>query len=125
MTELPDPTAGLGPLEERALRAVQTRGSATAREAWEELAGGRAYTTVMTTLDRLHRKGRLVREKEGRAWRYALPPSAQEQRRSRAEALAKRLLAEEEGLGLVALVEVASAEELERLRALLQSRTAP
>lgn len=30
-----------------------------------------AYTTVMTTLDRLHRKGLLVRRKEGRAFLYA------------------------------------------------------
>ena len=125
MTEPPDPPAGLGPLEERALRCVQMRGSATAREVWEELAGGRAYTTVMTTLDRLYQKGQLVREKEGRAWRYAPPLSALEQRRSRAEALAQRLLAEEGGLGLVALVEVARPEELERLRALLQARMAP
>ena len=29
-----------------------------------------AYTTVMTVLDNLHRKGRLTRERDGRAWRY-------------------------------------------------------
>jgi predicted transcriptional regulator len=31
---------------------------------------GVAYTTVMTTLDRLHRKGVLEREKAGRAFAY-------------------------------------------------------
>lgn len=30
----------------------------------------RAYTTVMTVLDNLHRKGWLERERDGRAWRY-------------------------------------------------------
>lgn len=32
--------------------------------------GGVAYTTLMTTLDRLHRKGVLDREKTGRAFAY-------------------------------------------------------
>ncbi|GAA3061784.1 BlaI/MecI/CopY family transcriptional regulator [Pseudonocardia yunnanensis] len=30
-----------------------------------------AYTTVMTVMDNLHRKGWLERERDGRAWRYA------------------------------------------------------
>lgn len=34
------------------------------------LGGARAYTTVMTTLDRLYRKGYLFRAKEGRAYVY-------------------------------------------------------
>ena len=29
-----------------------------------------AYTTVMTVMDKLHRKGLLSRDREGRAWRY-------------------------------------------------------
>jgi predicted transcriptional regulator len=29
-----------------------------------------AYTTVMTVMDNLHRKGWLSRERDGRAWRY-------------------------------------------------------
>jgi predicted transcriptional regulator len=29
-----------------------------------------AYTTIMTVLDNLHRKGWVDREREGRAWRY-------------------------------------------------------
>lgn len=42
------------------------------RDVLEELQGDRtlAYTTVMTVMDNLHRKGMLVREKEGRAYRY-------------------------------------------------------
>ena len=34
------------------------------------LGGSRAYTTVMTTLDRLYKKGYLLRAKEGRAFVY-------------------------------------------------------
>src|SRR5712692_2766374 len=42
------------------------------REMVEALRGDRAlaYTTVMTVMENLHRKGWLRREREGRAWRY-------------------------------------------------------
>ena len=42
------------------------------REMVEALHGQRplAYTTVMTVLENLHRKGWLRRERDGRAWRY-------------------------------------------------------
>jgi predicted transcriptional regulator len=45
---------------------------ATAREVGRALAGERdlAYTTVMTVLDRLAKKGFLRRTRDGRAWRY-------------------------------------------------------
>lgn len=44
----------------------------TVREVLEVLRRDRplAYTTVMTVLDNLHRKGFLRRERDGRAWRY-------------------------------------------------------
>ena len=44
----------------------------TPAEVLAEVVGGLAYTTVMTTLSRLHDKGALVREVDGRAYRYAL-----------------------------------------------------
>jgi predicted transcriptional regulator len=42
------------------------------REMVENLRGERplAYTTVMTVMENLHRKGWLRRERDGRAWRY-------------------------------------------------------
>jgi predicted transcriptional regulator len=42
------------------------------REVVAELQPARvlAYTTVMTVMDNLHRKGCLTRERDGRAWRY-------------------------------------------------------
>jgi predicted transcriptional regulator len=48
----------------------------TVRELHDELAAERviAYTTVMSTMDNLHRKGWLNRVKEGKAYRYS--PSA-------------------------------------------------
>jgi predicted transcriptional regulator len=45
---------------------------ALVREMVEELRQDRplAYTTVMTVMENLHRKGWLRRERDGRAWRY-------------------------------------------------------
>jgi predicted transcriptional regulator len=42
------------------------------REMVDALHGQRplAYTTVMTVMENLHRKGWLRRERDGRAWRY-------------------------------------------------------
>ena len=42
------------------------------REMVEEVRSDRplAYTTVMTVMENLHRKGWLRRERDGRAWRY-------------------------------------------------------
>jgi predicted transcriptional regulator len=37
-----------------------------------------AYTTVMTVMDNLHRKGWLTRERDGRAWRYRTAVSRQD-----------------------------------------------
>lgn len=65
------PNAQLGPLERQLLSTLWTRGSATVREI---LDGGEvklAYTTVMTTLDRLYKKHLLNRSAEGRAFRYS------------------------------------------------------
>jgi predicted transcriptional regulator len=50
----------------------------TPSEVLADLGGGLAYTTVMTTLTRLHAKGALTREPVGRAYAYSLvaDPSA-------------------------------------------------
>jgi predicted transcriptional regulator len=46
---------------------------ALVREVVDDLRQDRplAYTTVMTVMDNLHRKGWLRRHRDGRAWRYA------------------------------------------------------
>jgi predicted transcriptional regulator len=61
----------LGPLEERMLEALWKRGNATVRDLVEAACPDLAYTTVMTTLDRLFKKNLLSRSVEGRAFRYA------------------------------------------------------
>src|SRR5271169_4338455 len=61
----PSSTARLGPLEQRLLEALWSRGSATVRELMDDGDAARdhkiAYTTVMTTLDRLYKKKLLSR----------------------------------------------------------------
>lgn len=66
-------TAGsaLGPLEARLLELLWAqRRPATVRHIRRTLPE-LAYTTIMTTLDRLYRKGLLLRDKDGRAFAYA------------------------------------------------------
>ncbi len=60
----------LGPLEWRVLEALWQRSDeASVRDLQPEFPDI-AYTTLMTTLDRLHRKGVLERTKQGRAFFY-------------------------------------------------------
>jgi predicted transcriptional regulator len=65
------PIAQLGPLEQQVLAAVWARGSSTVREILDAGDIKLAYTTVMTTLDRLYKKQLLNRAAEGRAFRYS------------------------------------------------------
>src|SRR5258708_33923930 len=52
----------------------------TVRELLGELRQERAiaYTTVMSTMDNLHRKGWLARAKDGKAYRYTATASREE-----------------------------------------------
>jgi predicted transcriptional regulator len=62
----------LGPLEQSVLDYLWRRQTAvTVREVRSALGRELAYTTVMTTLDRLYKKGLLARHADGRAFRYA------------------------------------------------------
>jgi predicted transcriptional regulator len=61
----------LGPLEWRVLEALWARARPAAVRDLTADFPDTAYTTLMTTLDRLHRKGALSREKLGRAFVYS------------------------------------------------------
>lgn len=66
-----------GPLEIKVLEALWARETpACVRDLQPQFAGV-AYTTLMTTLDRLFRKGALARVKSGRAFYYT-PTSSQQ-----------------------------------------------
>jgi len=64
---------GLGPLEAAVMRIVWDRRRVTVREVYEELRRRRrtAYTTVMTTLTNLTRKGLVTRDESAVAYTYA------------------------------------------------------
>ena len=60
----------LGSLERDVLALVWERGESSVRDICARLESTVAYTTVMTTMDRLFKKGLLSRRKAGRAFVY-------------------------------------------------------
>ncbi len=66
----PPPPDELGPLERRVLDALWARDQPGSVRDLLPAFGDIAYTTLMTTLDRLYRKGVLRREKVSRAFIY-------------------------------------------------------
>jgi predicted transcriptional regulator len=72
----------LAPLELDCLNTLWPMGEGTVREIRDRLAARlpRAYTTIMTIMDRLARKGIVERRKTGRAYVYRANLSAEEAR---------------------------------------------
>jgi predicted transcriptional regulator len=75
----------MAPLELDCMNALWPLGEATVRDIQIALAPTRprAYTTIMTILDRLAQKGVVLRRKSGRAWVYS-PNVSEDDARSRA-----------------------------------------
>jgi predicted transcriptional regulator len=72
---------GFGELEAAVMQRIWAHdGPVTVRDIFEELRQQRpiAYTTVMSTMDNLHRKGWLKRERDGKAYRYLAVASREE-----------------------------------------------
>jgi len=72
----------LAPLELECLSALWPMGEGTVRDIHGQLTGARAraYTTVLTIMDRLAHKGIVTRRKVGRAYWYRANLSADEAR---------------------------------------------
>lgn len=72
----------LAPLELDCMNTLWPLGEGTVRQIQQRLAASRprAYTTIMTILDRLAQKGVVTRRKVGRAYLYRPNLSAQEAR---------------------------------------------
>jgi predicted transcriptional regulator len=109
--------AQLGPLEQRLLDEVWARGTATVRELLENADLNIAYTTVMTTLDRLYKKQFLSREPEGRAFRYAPRVTREELQRAAAGQAIQQLLTSgsTSSMPLSYLVEAVTEHDIELL----------
>jgi predicted transcriptional regulator len=68
------PTAALGPLERRVMERLWAAGPQAVGDVLDAVNDSShrrlAYTTVMTILVRLHEKGLVTRQKDGRNYRY-------------------------------------------------------
>jgi predicted transcriptional regulator len=117
----------LGPLEQKMLEEVWSRGSVTVRELLADGAIRQAYTTIMTTLDRLYKKGLLLRVPEGKAFRYSPCCTREELPRMVAVAGIRQWIesTQASSLSLSYFVEAISAHDaglLEQLRALVERK---
>ena len=68
----------LGPLEDKVLDTVTRLQRSSVKDVVDALDDEFAYTTIMTTLDRLYKKGYLNRELVGRAYVYSLRVTQEE-----------------------------------------------
>lgn len=114
---------GFGDLEAAVMeRLWAADGTRTVRDIHTELAADRtlAYTTVMTVMDKLHRKGWLTRQPAGRAYAY-LPTVTRE--RYTADLMGEALAASSDrSATLVAFLDRLTPGEATQLRAALDQQ---
>lgn len=84
--------ASLGKLENEVINEVWSRGEVSVREIADGLGDRFAYTTIMTTLDRLYKKGLLKRRRLGKAYLYQAKFSPEELERGVTEDVIGSLL---------------------------------
>ena len=85
---------GLGQREREVMSVLWERGSANVQEVSDRLSASLAYTTVMTTLDRLFKKGLLQREKTARAFVYSTALTERDLESQRAASLVHRFFSD-------------------------------
>jgi predicted transcriptional regulator len=107
----------LGPFERQLLQKLWSHGSATVRELLADGKIHQAYTTVMTTVDRLYKKGLLDRVAEGRAFRYTPRHTPEELQRGTALESIRQLLGsgDASSLPLSYLVEALGTQDAQLL----------
>jgi predicted transcriptional regulator len=108
----------LGLLEREVMAVVWNAGEINVREACERLGASVAYTTVMTTMDRLFKKRLLARRKVGRAFVYSATATRDELDGAVATELVQSLLQRQGGEPLPLLSSLVDAVS-DRERALL------
>ena len=116
----------LGDLERAVMECLWTRQAqglepATVRDVHEAVGQPRqlAYTTVMTVLDRLAKKGLVLQQRNGRAFRYAAHASREElTARAMRDSLGD-LRGTDRRTAMLHFLDEASPEELADLRAAL------
>ncbi len=88
--------AFLGPLETAVMERLWKRRQATVRDVVDDLSRTRslAYTTVMTIMTRLHTKGLLTRDRDGKTYVYRPAFSREEHRAKLSRDLVRGLVNE-------------------------------
>lgn len=110
--------SSLGTLERRTLAVVWQEKEVSVRQVGEALDDQFAYTTVMTTLDRLFKKNLLERRKSGKAFLYSPRFSPEELNQNLAEDVIGALLdagTEKIEPMLACIVDAVSERDLELL----------
>jgi len=122
------PRTNLGPLERQVLDVVWALGTATVREVVRDGKLWQTYTTIMTTMHRLFKKGLFNRVPEGRAFRYCPRYGPEELERIAAEESIRQLLSSQNAsLHLSYLVEAAGTQDerlLDELETLVERQRA-
>lgn len=109
-----------GALERDVMNVLWAGGGLAVRDVQARLARQVAYTTVMTTLDRLYKKHLLAREKAGLAYLYRPAIDRAEYQRRVVEAALVPLLEQGSGPVLAAFVDVAAGADEQNLAQLEQ-----
>ena len=116
----------LGDLELSIMEVLWEESPQAVRDVQRRVARGKlAYTTIMTTLDRLYKKGLLAREKDGIAFVYRPAIDREEYQRRVVEATVTPLLEQGSGGVLAAFVDIAadlSEDNLKQLEKLIAAR---
>jgi predicted transcriptional regulator len=117
----------LGPLEMEVLGLVEKLGAcdvAAIRAALSQKGSELAYTTVMTVLSRLHEKGALTREKQGKRFVYGAARGGAALKSSMLKRIQAALFKGKGPASLVALLEAErlSSDELRELRRWVNAR---
>ena len=110
----------LGKLEQRVMNIVWDGESLTVRDVMARMKPEPAYTTVMTTLDRLFKKRLLARDKDGTAFVYRAAMSRDEYHQEVVKEAVSGLLAKATGPVLAAFVDTAARLDEDNLRRLEQ-----
>jgi predicted transcriptional regulator len=110
--------------ESELMQVLWEHGPSTVAEVQERLKDELAYTTVLTVLQKLEKKGYVSHEEEGRSHRFMAAISREAAQRSALRDLAVRLFKGSAGLLLTQAVqdENLSEEDLKRIRRLLAER---
>jgi BlaI family penicillinase repressor len=119
---------GLTGLQLAILQVLWDRGEATTQDVWEAVSEERplALTTIATLLSRLERKQVVAHRQEGRQYVYRATVTRAEVRRSKIQELTDTLFGGDAAALVSHLVRAddVNAEELERIRALLDEAEA-